>query len=71
MVVVGLGLMVILEHIEIGKAVKLSKNSKILSFLGFPSNETTKNCVVFDAQTGSWSNKDCDNSYCYICQQYI
>ena len=39
--------------------------------LGVPTNDNTKNCVIFDSESGSWSNEDCDTIHSYICQLYI
>uniref|UniRef100_A0A914CFM4 C-type lectin domain-containing protein n=1 Tax=Acrobeloides nanus TaxID=290746 RepID=A0A914CFM4_9BILA len=38
---------------------------------GYPTNDTTQNCVSFDGNTGMWYNMDCDKLQCYACQQYF
>jgi hypothetical protein len=71
MEIVGLGLMVILVTIKIGKMVRIIYLKKIIKSLGYPTSDNTKNCVSFDTTSGTWSNEDCDSFHCYICQKYV
>lgn len=38
---------------------------------GYPTNDPTQNCVIFNSKSGTWSNIDCDSSHCFVCQKLL